>query len=91
MQRIDVDKLFAFRSSADKYIKIPEDVCMILNDYVNHIRKSKSEFLSATEGMIHLRKEYCRSGCSGLLLRHRREKTGNLRCRISEPCCCDDA
>lgn len=37
--------LFAFRSSADKYIKIPEDVCMILDDYVNHIRKSKSEFL----------------------------------------------
>lgn len=37
--------LFAFRHSADRYIKIPEDVCAILNDYVNHIRTGKSEYM----------------------------------------------
>lgn len=37
--------LFPYQYSADKYIKLPDDVRDILNEYVNEIRNSSTDFL----------------------------------------------
>ena len=37
--------LFPYQYSADKYVKLPDDVRDILNEYVNDIRNSPTEFL----------------------------------------------